>query len=262
MPSARSHRPPSRRAAPWFGPPSSRVALTTAVIAPVLLTAALSALGDTIQSANAALVLVVVIVGVAATGHRAAGIVAALASAASFAYFLTDPAHHLGTDNTDDLMTAVLLVLVGVAVSEIAQWGRRRQLEGSRRLGHLDGMVAAARLVSRTGDPDAAVDLVGRQIAEVLRVPTCAYEPGPPSPSGTTITEDGSLLEDGVEIDPRRSGLPTMAPVTIPVVCSGEVRGAFVVFSPTRVVRPDHEQLRVAAALAHQAGAALTDRTG
>ncbi len=235
--------------------------LTTAIVAPAVLTAALSALGDTIQSANAALVLVVVIVGVAATGHRVAGVIAALSSAASFAWFLTDPARHLGIANPDDVATAALLVVVGVAVSVIAQWGRRRQLEGSRRLGHLDGMVAAARLVSRTGDADAAVDLVGRQIAEVLRVPICTYEPGPPNPSATTITADGSLVRDGIELDPSRSGLPTMAPVSIPVLCGGEVRGAFVVFAPTHVVRPDHEQLRVAAALAHQAGAALTHGT-
>jgi K+-sensing histidine kinase KdpD len=242
--------------------PSPGVMLTVAIGAPTVAAAVLSGFLSAIEPSNGALVLVVIVVAVAATGHRAAGMLAAVSSAVSFAYFLTEPVHQLTIANPDDLATAALLVVVGVAVSEIAQWGRRRQLEGALRLGHLDGMVATARLVSRTGDPDTTAELVGRQIADVLQVPTCTYEPRPPSASTATITPDGRLVRDGVEMDPGRSGLPTMDAVAIPVFCAGTVRGCYVIYAPTAVVRPDREQFRVAAALADQAGTALAHRTG
>lgn len=56
-----------------------------------------------------------------------AGMAAAVSGAAWFDFFLTVPIHTFAIDDANDVEIAVLLVLVGVAVTEIALWGRRKQ---------------------------------------------------------------------------------------------------------------------------------------
>src|SRR4051812_24639317 len=58
--------------------------LTAAVLAPIAVGALLGPARELITNNNAALVLVLVVVAVAATGHRLAGLLAAVVSAASF----------------------------------------------------------------------------------------------------------------------------------------------------------------------------------
>ena len=59
-----------------------------AVVVPVLVAAALGALGSRITTATAALVLVLVVVAVSAVGDRAAGLLAAVSSGVWFDFFL------------------------------------------------------------------------------------------------------------------------------------------------------------------------------
>ena len=113
------------------------LALTAAVLAPVVAGALLSMVRDLITNNNAALVLVLVVVAVAATGHRVAGLVAAVVSAASFDFFLTQPYLQFAITERDDIEAAVLLALIGLAVTEIALWGRRQQARSSTRAGYL-----------------------------------------------------------------------------------------------------------------------------
>ena len=84
-----------------------------------------------INSTNAALVLMIVVVAVAAIGGRAAGIVTALAAVASFDFFHTKPYLSLAIDSRDDVETALLLLVAAVLVGTIASWGR----SGHRRAG-------------------------------------------------------------------------------------------------------------------------------
>jgi K+-sensing histidine kinase KdpD len=83
----------------------------------------------------------------AATGIRTAGIVAALSGAVWFDYFLTAPFTTFAITDRADVETAVLLVLVGLAVTEVALWGRRQQARASREQGYLDGVVSTAASV-------------------------------------------------------------------------------------------------------------------
>jgi K+-sensing histidine kinase KdpD len=156
-------------------PPRSSAALIgLALAAPLAVCAALSAARGTVESDNAVLVLVLVVVGVAASGSRLAGVVAALSSAAWFDYFLTRPFHHFTIADRDDVETAVLLTLVGIAVTEIALWGRRQQARLSVREGYLTGVISAADLVARgEAPPKVVLDFVGRQIVDLLSIDSC-----------------------------------------------------------------------------------------
>ena len=180
-----------------MAPRSSAALIGLALAAPLAVCATLSAARGTVESDNAVLVLVLVVVAVAASGSRLAGVVAALSSAAWFDYFLTRPFHHFTIADRDDVETAVLLTLVGVAVTEIALWGRRQQARLSEREGYLTGVIAAADLVARgEAPPKVVLDFVGQQIAELLTLDSCTYAVGPPG-AHARLERDGSITRDG-----------------------------------------------------------------
>ncbi len=87
------------------------------------------------------------VVGVAAPGHRAAGVLAAASAAVWFDFFLTVPYERFSITRRADIETTVLLLAIGVAVTEIAVRGRRLQAVAARRAGYLDGLGAAARVL-------------------------------------------------------------------------------------------------------------------
>ena len=231
--------------------------MAAAVLAPPVACAVLASFRDGMANANAALGLVLIVVGVAATGRRTAGVVAALSSAAWFDFFLTEPYRRFTIDSRDDVETAVLLTVVGLAVTEIALWGRRQQARASREQGYLDGVLgtAATAGAGRTST-SALVDHVCGQIVDVLQIDHCRFDPGT-RPGLATLEDDGTMTYDGHPFDVARLGLPSDTEITLPARSGGVVSGRFLLTAATRVVRPSLEQLRVAGALAHQVGAAL-----
>src|SRR5262245_24461442 len=105
------------------------VVIAAAAVVPLRACALSVPFRDHPAHTNAALALVLLVVAAAATGIRTAGITAAVSSAAWYDFFLTRPYESFHISNQTDLETFVLLVLVGIAVTEIALWGHRRQAE-------------------------------------------------------------------------------------------------------------------------------------
>ncbi|MBF4764430.1 PAS domain-containing sensor histidine kinase [Nocardioides islandensis] len=229
-----------------------------ALVGPIAVSTALAGLRGTVHDTNAVLVLVLVVVAVAAAGSRSAGIVAALSCAVWFDFFLTQPYLTFTITRRDDVETAVLLTAVGLAVTEIALWGRRQQARASRREGYLTGVVGAAALVAEgEAEPAVVVDFVRRQIMEVLGVDRCEFVPGPPV-SRPRLIQDGSIVRDGQTLDVDRAGLPTNDVIELPVSRGGVVLGRFVLTAAARVVWTTREQRLVAVTLADQAAAVLS----
>ena len=79
--------------------------------------------------------MLLVVVAVAANGDRLAGALAAVSTAVWFDFFLTQPYERLTITRRTDIETTVLLLVIGVAVTEIAVWGRRHHAIASRRAG-------------------------------------------------------------------------------------------------------------------------------
>ena len=75
-----------------------------------------------------------VVVAVAMNGCR----LAALSAAVWFDFFLTRPYEHFSITRRADIETTVLLLVIGVAVTELAVWARREHAAASRRPGYLD----------------------------------------------------------------------------------------------------------------------------
>ena len=145
-----------------------------AAVAPLVACAVLALFRDSVANTNAALGLVLIIVAAAATGIRAAGIVAALSSAAWFDFFLTEPYNSFKITDRADIETAVLLVLVGAAVSEVALWGYRQQARASREQGYLAGVLGtAATVAAGRASTSSLIDHVSGQIVDVLQIDDC-----------------------------------------------------------------------------------------
>ncbi len=228
------------------------VVIASAFVVPLVVAAALGAVRTDITATTAALVLVIVVVAAAATGIRSAGIVAALSAGAWFDFFMTRPYGSFKVTDADDLQATVLLLVVGVAVSEIALWGRRQQARASRRAGYLAGVLGTADVVAQRTEPAALADQVARQIVEILDLDACRFEVSDKS-STTTLDRDGLVRQRGQVVDVDRHGLPTDDVISLAVGLTGR----FVLTSSTRIVRPTLEQRRVVVLLADQVGAAL-----
>jgi K+-sensing histidine kinase KdpD len=226
---------------------------------PLLACWLLSALRDTVPNTTTAITLVLPVVAAAATGIRPAGMVAALAAAAGFDYFLTEPLHQFRIADPADLQTAVLLLVVGAAVSELANWGRRQQARASREQGYLDGLLRAAGAVAAgSATASEVINLVAEQVTTVLHIDACRFDAATTF-GGPELTADGIVTRNGHALDVARRGLPTDGTIALKVRSGGTVYGHFLLTAATRTSRPSPSQLRVAVMLADQVGAALAE---
>jgi K+-sensing histidine kinase KdpD len=238
--------------------------LTAAAVVPLAVSGVLALFRDSLAPTTSVLILVLVVVAAAATGDRVAGIVAALSSGAWFDFFLTKPYSRFAINESADLQATVLLVLVGLGVTELALWGRRQQARASRSAGYLDGVIGTSVLVSsEQTSPKELTGHVARQIVELLGIDTCRFVPGlGPGPRTAVLDQDGQVVRRGHPVDVAQDGFPTEEEVALPVVHGGVAHGHFVLTSGSQIARPTSEQLRVAVMLAGQVGAALTSRAG
>src|SRR5580693_2076873 len=128
-----------------------RLAVLVALAAPLALAAVLVPFRTSFPNTDAALAMLLVVVAVAANGYRLAGVLAAVSTAVWFDFFLTRPYETFSITRRTDIETTVLLLVIGVAVTEIAVWGRRQHTAASRRAGYLEGIGATVEAVA-TGE--------------------------------------------------------------------------------------------------------------
>ena len=238
---------------------SDRWIVLTALVAPVVVAAALIPWRDDLVSTNIALLLVVVVVAVAATGHRAAAALAALVAAGAFNFFHTEPYYSLRITSSDDVETAVLLLVVGLAVGELAVRGRKARAvaeRGRRDLASLQGLGA---LVADGEDADYVLLAAGSELTQLLRLTDCHFEAThEDNKILPVIQRDGSMKWGPNVWETERWGLPSDG-ATIPVWSRGARLGRFVLKAPIAVPY-SRAELAQSVALVDQAGAALARR--
>ncbi|MGW5326334.1 ATP-binding SpoIIE family protein phosphatase [Streptomyces sp. NPDC004014] len=105
-------------------------ALLAAVAAPLAVCALLLSARGTLSEANVVLILMLVVAAVASFRNRGAAVLTALSAAASYVFFFTTPYASLTRfNNADDIITAGLLLVVGLAVSQLARrYSRERTI--------------------------------------------------------------------------------------------------------------------------------------
>ena len=229
-----------------------RLAVGAALVAPIAVAALLALRRSSVASTNAALVLVLVIVAVGANGDRVAGVLAALSAGLSFDFFLTKPYGHFAITERSDAETAVLLLAVGIAVTELALWGRRKHEQASREAGYLAGIRSAAELVSAGGSSGALIEHVRTELMSVLGLEACRFEYGVAGiGSPARLRHDGEVEWQGHVVTRRE--LPTDKDLELIVERDGRLRGRFVMRAKPEM-HPSRPQRLVAVTLAQQVG--------
>lgn len=235
------------------------MAILAGLVAPLALTAILIPFRTSLPNTDAALVLILIIVAIAALGSRPGGFLAALSAAVWFDFFLTRPYERFSITRAADIETTVLILVIGVAVTEIAVWGRRQHLAATRRAGYLDGIKLAAGTVATGGSASDLIDDVSGRLVRLLQALDCRFESGVAG-----LGRPARLRSDGQVVTPdqrvlavERDGLPDTTEVL--VENRGVLRGRFILTAEPGAARPAVEQRLVAVAFADQVGAALAD---
>jgi K+-sensing histidine kinase KdpD len=242
----------------WPAPGRDRLAVLGGLLAPLALAAVLVPFRTGFPNTDAALALLLVVVAVAANGYRPAGYLAAVSAAAWFDFFLTRPYERFTITRREDIETTLLLLVIGVAVTEIAVWGRRQHAAASRRAGYLDGIHAAAQAAASGTSPSALIDQVASQLTRLLSLESCRFQYG-----AAGLGRPARMQHDGTVIAARQQpwdvdgeGLPPGTDTELLVEGGGVFQGRFLM-RPSPGARPTLEQRLLAVALADQVGAAL-----
>lgn len=238
--------------------PSGRTSFGAALgsLSSLVAAALLVGVRGEVANANVALVLVVCVLLGAVTGGRAAGVVTALVAAASFDFFHTRPYNSLKMADGNDIITTLLLLVVGLGVGGIAvRWRHVRAVRDDerRQLRRLDRITGLISYGEQTDDLALAITA---ELIETLDLRECYFERRPYLASfdrmertGTATTGVHWYTRDGFELP--RDG------VELPVEGGGEVLGRFVLL-PTPGLGVSTGRRMIAIALADQLGAALT----
>lgn len=239
----------------------TRVATAMALLAPPAAAAALLVLRNRIDNTNIALVLVVVVVAVSTLGRRTVGLLAAVSAAVWFDFFHTRPFYSFAIKSHDDVVTAGLLLAVGVIVSELAIRSRRHRATAVSHGYDISRIHGIAELVADGERADFIVMAVASELRDLLTLSDVRFERAPfdderPIP---TLDRSGNVYIGAIEWGAESMGLPTT--VALSVDGNGLQWGRFIL-SPTAGLPVPFERRVVAVALADQAGAALAVGNG
>jgi len=225
-----------------------RLALLAGFAAPLALTAILVPFRGSFANTDAALALILIVVAVAAAGNRPGGYVAAVSAAVWFDFFLTRPYERFTINRAADVETTVLVLLIGIAVTEIAVWGRRQHADASRRAGYLDGINDAARAAAAGESASALIDRLTGSLTRLLGLRSCEFQYGVAGIGRPARLDRDGSVQGGSWVS--GTGIELLAE------SAGRLQGRFLM-QPGPGEIPSREQLLVAVALADQAGAAL-----
>ncbi|MFH8475743.1 DUF4118 domain-containing protein [Streptomyces sp. NPDC018000] len=231
------------------------LAILAALMAPLAVCALLLPFRSNIANVNVALILVVVVVAAAALGHRPAGALTAVSAAVWFDFFFTRPYEHFSITRSADITTAVLLLLVGLAVSQLAARARRLQVIAITDADYLAQIHHTARLAQSSTSPTAVIDQVRAQLVGLLHLRGCRFEYSTLLGHPPRLEQDGSVVLGRKKWAVDRLGLPDEK-VELRVFGNGRFYGRFMLEATPGVV-PSLEARLVAVTLADQTGNAL-----
>jgi hypothetical protein len=232
---------------------TTRLDRTTIVIAPVValaLAASTSSVRDQVGASDVGIALAIVVVA-AALVNRWAGLTTAAAAALSFNFFHTQPYHSLRVHSSRDVTIVALLAGLGIVVSDIGAWRRRREIIAFRRG---EAVAAPDRLSSMLSEPQPVADVwpkVATSIMDQMGLALCRYQPGATIdlPTISRVVGRSADGDDGLVLPSTGAALP--------IVSNGSPLG-FLVLTPQPGISSLWVERRVAIALADHVAIALT----
>ncbi len=236
-----------------------RAAIAVSLIVPLAAAAILLPFRASWPDTNMALLLVVVVVAVAAIGNRVAGAIAAVGAAVWFDFFFTLPYYRFTIRDSADVTTFVLLLVVGVAVSQLAAYARRLKVVAITDAGYLVQIHETTSLTQAAKSPEDVVDHVRQQLIGLLDLQECRFEYGVLLGHPPRLEPDGTVLAARGRWDVAKAGLPGEE-IELRVFGNSQYYGRFMM-GPKPGSRPSLQARLVAVTLAGQAGRALAAGT-
>jgi hypothetical protein len=237
------------------------LAVVAAAAVPLVVAAGLVPLRTTLDNANVALLLAAVVVGVAMTGQRLASYVAALSAMVWFDFFHTKPYETFTITRHQDIVTAVVLLLVGVLVGELAIRGRRHWIAATERTDEITRIHRAAELVADGEPAEHVVMVVARELHDLLSLRDCRFDAGDHFVDERAIARlerNGDVHFGQFNWGVDKLGFPSDE-VELLVQSQGQTFGRYVLHRTPGEPVP-FERRVVAVALADQVGAAFAGR--
>ena len=207
----------------------------------------------------AALVLVLVVVGVGSFGSRVAGLIAALSSAAWFDFFLTKPYDTFNITYRPDLQTEIALLVVGLAVTEIAARSHGHREEAYEEADNIALIHDFTELVAGGEPAQVVIARAETELKSLLHLRACSFETQMSNGHPARIEHFGVVALGGLHWGAQHSGLPGREAELL-VSYRGQSFGRFVM-TPTPGMPVSPERLLVAAFIADQVAAALAVQT-
>ncbi len=229
------------------------VGIGVALLAPPLAAVALVPLRAHLLNANLALVLVLVVLGVAVAGGRVAGVVGAVSAALAYDFFFTAPYGSFTIERTDDFETVVVLGLIGLIAGELVERARRNEALAIARQRELQHVRRRAELAAGGEPPGRLIEQSAEELTELLDLKVCRYVPTPPPKELPIFTHDAIRVPGVFDADAARTA------VVLPVRAHGRDLGHFVLVFPTESfgLGASVDNKHAAVALADQLGLAL-----
>jgi uncharacterized protein DUF4118 len=232
-----------------------RLAMVAALVLPLGVAGILLPFRASWPNTNVALLLVVVVVAVAAIGNRAAGAAAAVLAAAWFDFFFTLPYYRFTIRGSADITTAAVLLVTGLAVSQLAARARRLKVLTITDAGYLAQIHDTAAIGNSARSPDVVVDHVKTQLVGLLDLEGCRFEYGSLLGRPPRLEADGGVVAGGTRWDTDRLGWPAEE-VELRTFGGGQYYGRFMLKARPGS-RPPLQARLVAVTLAGQAGRAF-----
>jgi len=221
--------------------------LATGLVAPLVAALILFPFRSSFPEASYDLLLVLVVVGVASAGDRFAGWLAALSAGLCFGFFLARPYLGLHITEAADVHTTLLLLVVGVAVTEIAHRGREAAKYANRMAAVVeysgDAIFGRGLDDAITSWNPAAERILGYSSQEIMGASADVLIPKDRTAEAKTIgakVSAGKPVEHLETTRVRKDG--TVIPVSITVSPIRDADGAIV--GTSTIARDRSEQVR------------------
>jgi hypothetical protein len=207
-----------------------------------------------LPNTDLALILVLVVLAIGASGRRLAVVTAAISAAFWFDFFDTAPFEHPSIQRAGDLETTLVLAFVAIVGGELAVRIVAHRSHARSEAARLARLSGAASMLASGEELALVVEAVGHELQGLLGLVECTFEVAAPNPARGQIQRDGKLIPPS---PPTFEGEVTFDMVEMPVWGHLHVFGRFVLTFPPGADLPSHGDLVAAVALTDQVGAAF-----
>ncbi|MFT3852905.1 MAG: DUF4118 domain-containing protein [Ilumatobacteraceae bacterium] len=221
------------------------------------LAAVLTPLRHTLGEPNIALLLAALVGLAGIVGGRLAGGLAGVVAALSFNFFHAPPYLTLRVSDVHDVLTIVLIALLGAGAGQLGAARARRRDEQHEHLDALHGLEAVTALVAAGVEPGDVLAAVAGELGRLEGVASVTFEPVAGG-DRALLRRDGHVETSALTHAGRGFALPPGG-VRVPVGVDGAPLGQLAITGTSAAVTL--EQRRVMVAMADELAVAWRSRS-